>query len=99
MTLNWEGGFQYGGACTADGLAAAFAQFPQLPAVAHWRSVLDMALDGYMLPASTSSPRMAPCGTHFPYGYVRRLSTCRWSQGDHIVVRCPSGRRLRALCA
>ena len=23
MTLNWEGGFQYGGACTADGLAAA----------------------------------------------------------------------------
>ena len=21
MTLNWEGGFQYGGACTADGLA------------------------------------------------------------------------------
>lgn len=66
MTINWEGGFQYGGACTADGLAAAFAQFSHLPAVAHWRSVLDTVLDSYMQPAS--SPHMAPCGTHFPYG-------------------------------
>ena len=68
MTLNWEGGFQYGGACTADGLDAAFAQFPHLPAVSHWQSVLDAALDGYMRPAS--SPHMASCGTHFPYGYA-----------------------------
>ena len=37
MTINWEGGFQYGGACTADGLAEASAAFPGLPGVPHWQ--------------------------------------------------------------
>ena len=54
--------------CTADGLAAAFAQFPHLPAIAHWQGALDAVLDGYMHPSS--SPHMVPCGTHFPYGCV-----------------------------
>ena len=70
MTINWEGGFQYGGACTADGLAEASAAFPGLPGVPHWLSVLDAALEEYLQPPT--APHMVTCGTHFPYGCVFR---------------------------
>jgi hypothetical protein len=85
MTINWEGGFQYGGAVTADGLATAAATFPG-PATGKGIAVLDHYLDLYLQPPSAAG--MTECGAHFAYGaanttqvYTRVLSDCHPSQG------------------
>ena len=66
MTINWEGGFQYGGAVTADGLEDAAAQFAASPGAKKWLAVLDRYLDRYLRPPSAEG--MVACGTHFDYG-------------------------------
>ena len=66
MTLNWEGGFQYGGAVTADGLEDAAAQFADSPGAEKWLATLDRYLDRYLRPPSAAG--MVACGTHFDYG-------------------------------
>ena len=77
MTLNWEGGFQYGGACTADGLADAAAAFPALPGARRWLATLDRSLDTYLKPPSP--PQMLPCGTHYPYGAANASQSCAYA--------------------
>jgi hypothetical protein len=46
--INWEGGWQYGGAITADGLAALALEFPGERST-HWLSTVDSYLDAYLL--------------------------------------------------
>jgi hypothetical protein len=77
MTLNWEGGFQYGGAITADGLADAAAAFPTMPGASRWLEELDRVLDTYLQPPSP--PQLVPCGTHFPYGAANASMSCAYT--------------------
>eukprot|EP01050_Picozoa_sp_SAG11_P031529 SAG11_NODE_9834_length_877_cov_1.437018_1_plen_223_part_01 len=71
--INWEGGFQYGGAMTADGLAAAAAAFPGTEAN-RWVATLDGYLDRYLQPPS--APGMTACGAPHPYGPAATARAC-----------------------
>ena len=72
--INWEGGFQYGGAVTADGLAAAAEAFPAAATAGRWLPVLDSYLDRYLLPPT--APGMTACGAHYDYGPANTSQSC-----------------------
>ena len=73
--INWEGGFQYGGAVTAEGLARAA---PLVPAAVrnNWLRTLDQYLDRYMHNNNSNSVR---CDHHQPYGPSNLTRSCAWS--------------------
>jgi len=106
--LNWEGGFQYGGAVVADGLYEAQAQFGGLA----WTAAADHWSDAY-LAGPPDNRTTFDCSASFPYGAANNTKTCAWQLrhnvsidhggtiGDHVAL-FPIAylhRRLRLLAA
>ena len=108
--INWEGGFQYGGAVVADGLYEAAAQFGG--AGSTWGAVVDAWSDSY-LKVAPDNVTAFPCAASFPYGAANNTKACAWELahnasiefggtiGDHLALYPIAylHRRLRVLAA
>ncbi len=76
--INWEGGFQYGGAVTALGISAATGLVDRDTA-APWLAALDRLLDQYLeVPGTTPTARS--CDERYPYGPSETTTrSCAWA--------------------
>ena len=71
--VNWEGGWQYGGAVTLDGLHSASSLVP--PSVAaEWAAEETRLLDMYFQPPT--DPNHTACDAPFAYGPSGRFRAC-----------------------
>ena len=73
--INWEGGFQYGGAITSEGLMDA-ASIVNTTTRDKWMQTLDTYLDMYMQDNSTNA---VACDDRQPYGASTKTRSCAWS--------------------
>ena len=80
--LNWEGGFTYGGAVTADGLAAA-STIVLSKVSSSWLTTLDEWLDKYAAHDGTTS---VPCNQHQPYGASNVTRSCAFNLANNISL-------------
>ena len=74
--VNWEGGWQYGGAVTMEGFSR-LVQSPEVEAdvKAELLGVMDSYLDRY---SSSNSSSSAPCVEGFPYGAANLTRDCAY---------------------
>jgi hypothetical protein len=71
--VNWEGGWQYGGAISCDGLYAAASEFSPTNA-SSWRSAISSYLDAY-----GSNTTSVDCSATFPYGPANMTRNCAFA--------------------
>jgi hypothetical protein len=77
--INWEGGWQYGGAITCDGLYAAAAEFPKNKSL--WLSVISKYLDAY-----GSNTTSVDCSSSFPYGPANQTRNCAFEVVNKVPI-------------
>lgn len=75
--VNWEGGFSYGGAVTAMGVADAAGLVDNATAEALISS-LDVWLDEYLKAPDVAKEGIA-CGSRQPYGPSNKTRSCAWA--------------------
>ena len=76
--INWEGGFQYGGAVAADGLCeAAAAALAERGQTERWTAAVDAWSDAY-LRGPPDNVTEFDCAASLPYGGSNVTKQCAW---------------------